>query len=86
VDGVPFKREGALKLITNSGKIWVFMWVLHKIYFLGDVRLSIPESNSSELGRHWSEPGCTTSDFPRIRRQSNKCRRPSLSTLNFFTL
>lgn len=77
---VPLKKHGALKLTTYSGKIWVFMCVLQTMYFLGHSMLSTPESNSSELGWYWSEPGRTGSVFPRITRQSKRCLRPSPST------
>lgn len=83
---LPFIEEGAFKLIMYSGKIWVFMLVLHKIYFFGTCKLSTPESNSPELGWYWSEPRWTTSCFPSTTRHNNKYRIPSLSTTELFTL
>ena len=82
----PLEQEGALKLMTYSGKTQVFIWVLHIIYFLGFEILSTPESNSSELGRYCSEPTGTSSAFPSIKRQSKICRMPSSSGLKPSTL
>lgn len=69
----------AVKLITNSAKIWVFIRELHTIYFRGEAKSSTPESNSSQLGLYCSEPGEIISIFPIITRQSNMCIRPSSS-------
>jgi len=61
----------------NSGKTWVFMCVLHTIYFFVETKSSTPESNSGELGHDLVEPWGTISDFPSRTLQSNKNLIPS---------
>lgn len=70
-----------LKLTTNSGRMWVFMWEGQTTNQLGERRLSTPESNSSEVGWNWFDPAGISSAFPTITRQRRRWRSPSSSNV-----